>query len=117
MADIFNLLTSSECEVEETLVGTRRRYPTRGYLVVVSDECAAEVKSDSSCLRDDCFKELFATYPDIRGVIPQARVRFKVKMEKRCMLRIESLHASFRRRVKIREVQHRGGDFVELCAD
>ena len=88
----------------------------------MSDELAQEVLEERQCRFDAQTKQLVIEHGrkpgHLRGRVPMAILAHRAKkLSRRCILRLESLHASFRRRARLRGVNSSGEDFTELAAD
>jgi hypothetical protein len=91
------------------------------FLVLASKEDADRIADLPLCMQGPMLAQFIEDYghlPDrLWSERPQRQMRFVVKFRKGNIMKIESLHASLRRRIKMRSVQTHGQDFAELCSE
>ena len=118
---LYRMISRSICLVESGLTCRHRRDPVSFFRVLDSEESARAVADEPSCLRLPCFRRVVSQYKSVPGGLwspeAQAVCRSHARVMRRHIVRLEALHASFRRRLHMRGVQTHCETLEEASAE
>ena len=118
---VFRMLSRSQCLVTVKLRNLHMKPPFAVFATLRSDEDAAAYVGKPTCLRCNFGHGLIHSFRHdplgIRHPLAQARLRHKARLARVTTDRIEALHASFRRRTRIRSTQTHSQALNEASAE